>query len=251
MYTVKELSDLAGVTVRTLHYYDEIALLKPPVVNDNGYRFYDETSLLRLQQILFYRELGVGLLQIRDLLDSPTFDLVTALQSHRAELAQRIDRLQHLMSTVDSTIMHLVGEVSVRDDQFFAGFSEAKQKQYEQEIARDPRYDQSKVKESQQRWGSYSKQQKQAIFAEGNQLYADLAALMQSGVSAGSPEAQAVMACWHQHIRYFYEPTPAILRALGQMYNQHPDFIATFQQFHPSLPSYLEQAVTHYCDALE
>src|SRR5215203_2244740 len=133
MYTVKELSDLAGVTVRTLHYYDEIALLKPPTVNDNGYRFYDEAALLRLQQILFYRELGVGLLQIRDILDSPSFDLVTALQSHRTELAQRIDRLQHLMHTVDSTIMHLVGEVNVSDDQFFAGFEE-KQKQYQQEI---------------------------------------------------------------------------------------------------------------------
>lgn len=251
MYTVKELSDLAGVTVRTLHYYDEIALLKPPVVNDNGYRFYDEAALLRLQQILFYRELGVGLLQIRDILDSPAFDTITALQSHRAELAQRIERLQQLMTTVDSTIMHLFGEVNVSDEQLFSGFNAEKQQQYEQEIARDPRYDQSKVKESIQRWASYTAQQKQAIFAEGNQLYADLAALMQSGIAADSPEAQAVMARWHQHIRHFYEPTPEILGGLGQMYNQHPDFIATFQQIHRDLPPYLEQAVAHYCDALE
>jgi MerR family transcriptional regulator, thiopeptide resistance regulator len=249
MYTVKELSDLAGVTVRTLHYYDEIALLKPHSVNDNGYRFYDEAALLRLQQILFYRELGVGLLQIKDILDSPSFDLVTALQSHRDELAQRIERLQHLMNTVDSTIMHLVGEVNVSDDQFFAGFEE-KQKQYEQEIANDPRYDQSKVKESLRRWNSYTPQQKKTIFAEGGQIYADLVALMRSGVSADSPETVAIMARWHQHLRYFYEPTPEILRGLGQMYNEHPDFIATFQQFHPDLPPYLEQAVMHYCDTL-
>jgi DNA-binding transcriptional MerR regulator len=247
MYTVKELSDLAGVTVRTLHYYDEIALLKPPTVNDNGYRFYDEAALLRLQQILFYRELGVGLLQIKDILDSPSFDLVTALQSHRDELAQRIERLQHLMNTVDSTIMHLVGEVNVSDDQFFAGFEE-KQKQYEQQAAE--LWGEASVKASTKLWNSYSPQQKKTIFAEGGQIYTDLVALMRSGGSADSPETVAIMARWHQHLRYFYEPTPEILRGLGQMYNEHPDFIATFRQFHPDLPSYLEQAVIHYCDTL-
>lgn len=251
MYTVKELSDLAGVTVRTLHYYDEIGLLKPPAVNDNGYRFYDEAALLRLQQILFYREMGVGLLQIRDILDSPTFDLLTALQQHRTELAQRIDRLQNLMSTVDSTIMHLVGEVKVSEIGLFSGFSEEKQREYEQQIASDPHYDQSKVRESQRRWKSYTTQQKQAIFAEGSTVYADLTALMQSGASASSAEAHAVMARWHQHIRHFYEPTLDILRGLGRMYNEHPDFIATFQQFHPDLPPYLEQAVAHYCATLD
>lgn len=250
MYTVKELSDLAGVTVRTLHYYDEIALLKPPEVNENGYRFYDEAALLRLQQILFYREMGVGLLQIKDILDSPSFDLLTALQSHRDELAQRIERLQHLMNTVDSTIMHLVGEVNVSDDQLFAGFAE-KQKQYEQEIANNPRYDQEKVKESQRRWESYTPQQKKVIFDEGKQVYTDLVALIQAGVHAESRETRAIMARWHQHLRYFYEPTPEILRGLGHMYNEHPDFIATFQQFHPDLPPYLEQAVMHYCDTLD
>lgn len=248
MYTVKELSDLAGVTVRTLHYYDEIALLKPPAVNDNGYRFYDETSLLRLQQILFYRELGVGLLQIRDILDSPTFDTITALQSHRAELAGRIDRLQHLMHTVDSTIMHLVGEISVSEEQFFAGFEE-KQKHYEQQAAE--LWGEASVQASTQRWASYSPQQKRAIFAEGSQIYTDLVALMQSGASASSAEVHAVMARWHEHIRHFYEPTLDILRGLGRMYNEHPDFIATFHQFHPDLPLYLGQAVAHYCDTLD
>ncbi|MBI1259241.1 MAG: MerR family transcriptional regulator [Chloroflexi bacterium] len=249
MYAVKQLGDLAGVSVRTLHYYDEIGLLEPSVVSDNGYRHYDEAAVLKLQQILFYRELGLGLLQIKDLLDAPDFDLVAALQSHRAELQTRIERLQALMTTVDSTILHLVGEIDMSKKQLFAGFSEEKQKQYEAEIANDPRYDQRKVKESQRNWSSYSAQKKEQIKAEGSAIYTDLAAVMDKG--ADSPEVQAIMARWHQHLRYFYDPTPEILRGLGQMYNQHPDFIANFQQIHPDLPAFLEQAVTHYCDVLE
>jgi DNA-binding transcriptional MerR regulator len=234
--------------VRTLHYYDEIGLLKPSVVSENGYRHYNENAVLKLQQILFYREMGLGLLQIKDLLDSPDFDLVTALQSHREELQARIERLQALMHTVDSTIMHLVGEIDMSKKQLFTGFSEEKQKQYEAEIANDPRYDQNKVRESQRNWKSYSAEKKDQIKAEGGAIYTDLIAVIDKG--ADSPEVQAIMSRWHQHLRYFYEPTPEILRGLGQMYNQHPDFIATFQQMHPDLPAFLEQAVTHYCETL-
>ncbi|MFN8448285.1 MAG: MerR family transcriptional regulator [Anaerolineae bacterium] len=248
MYTVKQLSDLAGVSVRTLHYYDEIGLLKPSSVGENGYRHYEDDAALRLQQILFYREIGLGLLQIRDIVDSPDFDLVAALQSHRGILQERIDRLHSLIQTVDSTIMHLVGEVDMSQEQLFAGFSEEKQKQYEQEIMNDPRYDQDKVRESQRNWGSYSKTKKDQVIQEGKDIYVDLLKVMDKG--AGSPEVQAIMARWHQHLRYFYEPTPEILRGLGHMYNQHPDFVANFEKMRPGLAAFMEQAVTHYCDTL-
>src|SRR5687767_14888584 len=107
MYTVKQLSNLAGVSVRTLHYYDEMELLKPSMVGENGYRYYTDESLLRLQQILFYREMDLGLLQIKEIIDSKDFDLVTALQTHRYTLQHKIERLQTLINTVDTTIMHL------------------------------------------------------------------------------------------------------------------------------------------------
>jgi DNA-binding transcriptional MerR regulator len=253
MYTVKQLSDLAGVSVRTLHYYDEIGLLVPSSVGENGYRHYDAESVLRLQQILFYREIGLGLLQIKDVLDSPAFDLVSALQSHRVVLQERIERLQSLVNTVDSTIMHLVGEVPMSNNKkLFEAFnlSEEKQKQYEQEIINDPRYDQDKVRESQRKWSSYTAAQKQKIGEEGNAVYADLIAAIERGASAESAEVQAMIARWHQHLHYFYTPTPEILRGLGHMYNEHPDFIANFQKLHPDLPAFLEQAITHYCDVL-
>ena len=134
MYTVKQLSDLAQVSVRTLHYYDEIGLLRPSQVGTNGYRYYDNNALLRLQQILFYREIGMELMQIKDVLDSPDFDLVTALKSHRAALLEQSERLLNLVSTVDNTIKHLQGEGEMSKRQLFQAFSDEKQKDYEREI---------------------------------------------------------------------------------------------------------------------
>ncbi|MBN1313549.1 MAG: MerR family transcriptional regulator, partial [Anaerolineae bacterium] len=113
VYTVKQLADLAGVSVRALHYYDEIGLLKPSSVGENNYRYYDDVSLFRLQQILFFREMDLGLLQIKEIIEDPDFDLVAALQSHRYALQERIDRLQTLINTIDATIMHLIGEVNM------------------------------------------------------------------------------------------------------------------------------------------
>lgn len=86
MYTVKQVAELAGVSVRTLHHYDQIGLLKPSQIGANGYRYYDDDALLRLQQILFYRELGLELAQINDVLNRPDFDVLTALKSHRIAL---------------------------------------------------------------------------------------------------------------------------------------------------------------------
>ena len=246
MYTVKQLSELAGVSIRTLHYYDEIALLKPSAVGDNGYRYYGEEALYRLQQILFFREMDLGLLQIKDMVDNQDFDLVAALNQHRDALQAKIDRLQNLIQTVDSTIMHLVGEVEMSKKQLFTAFNEEEEKRYAQEAAEA--YGEERVRESYKRWNSYSQQQKQQIGEEGNAVYADLVEAMPKG--ADSPDVQAILVRWHQHLRYFYEPTPEILRGLGQLYNSHPDFIANFQKLHPDLPAFLEQAIAVYCEKL-
>ena len=246
MYTVKQLSELARVSIRTLHYYDEIALLKPSAVGDNGYRYYAEDAVYKLQQILFFREMDLGLLQIKDIVDSPEFDLVATLNQHRDALQAKIDRLQNLIQTVDSTIMHLVGEVGMSKKQLFSAFSEEEEKRYAQEAAEA--YGEEPVRESYKRWNSYTREQKQQIGEEGNAVYADLVDAMPKGVD--SPDVQAILVRWHQHLRYFYEPTPEILRGLGQLYNSHPDFIANFQKLHPDLPAFLEQAIAVYCDKL-
>lgn len=248
MYTVKQLSTLAGVSARTLHYYDEIGLLKPSAVGQNGYRYYEEVDLFRLQQILFFREMDLGLLQIKEFLDSPDFDALSALQGHRQVLQEKIERLQNLIHTVDKTVMHLVGEAEMKKkDKLFKGFTEEKQKQYEQEAMQ--RYGEENVKQSLKRWNSYTDEEKEQIKNEGKNIYLGLVEAMPTGHT--SAPTQALLAQWHEHLRHFYEPSIEVLGGLGQAYNDDPDFNAFFATIHPDLPEFLAKAIAVYVDQLE
>lgn len=246
VYTVKKLAKLAGVSVRTLHYYDEIGLLKPSAIGENGYRYYDETAVLRLQQILLFREMAFSLVEIQTILDQPDFDLTNALQTHKQALQQRAERLHDLIRTIDQTILHLKGEIQMSTDELFAGFDEETQQRYEQEAYQ--RYDPEIVKASIQRWKNYDATQKAQIGAEGEAVYRDLLAHMEEG--ADSTAVQQIIARWHQHVRYFYEPTTEILLGLAQGYEEDPAFAAFYEKLHPNMPHFLRQAIEHYCLAL-
>jgi DNA-binding transcriptional MerR regulator/quercetin dioxygenase-like cupin family protein len=124
-YTVKQVAAMSGVSVRTLHFYDETGLLKPAYHGANGYRFYEEPQLLTLQQILFYRELGFELKQIERILGRPDFEKVAALQSHRKVLQKNLARTSTLIETIDKTIEHLRGTKKMKNEEMFLGFSVA------------------------------------------------------------------------------------------------------------------------------
>lgn len=243
MYTIKQLSNMAGVTVRTLHYYDEIGLLKPTCVGENRYRYYDDAALFRLQQILLYRQMALDLMKIKAIIDDPNFDLVTALQTHRQTMQTEIERLKTLINTLDMTILHLAGELEMSKDKIFEGFSPETQKKYEEEAVTQWGIT---AKQSIKLWYSYSEEEKQKIMAEGKAIYSDIIANMDKG--ADSPQIQALLSRWHQHMRYFYEPTLEILRGLGEMYCDNPDFNATFTKMHPDLPAFLKEAILYYVD---
>ncbi len=249
MYTVKQLAELAGISVRTLHYYDEIALLTPSQVGANNYRYYDEAAVMRLQQILFYREIGLELLQIKDLLDSPNFDLVAALQSHRAALQEKSDRLQKLVKTVDQTIKHLMGEINMSKRQFFEAFNDETQKEYEREARLQ--YGPDQVNTSIKRWNSYTHAQREAISNEGNQVYSDLVDAIEAGKSPLDADVQTILQRWHKHIHYFYEPSLDILRGLGELYVSSPDFRKNFDKIDLRLAEYMRDGVMQYVDDLE
>ena len=121
-YTVKALADLAGVTPRTLRWYDRIGLLKPLRTTEAGYRLYGPAQLDRLQDILFYRELGLDLASIRTILDDPAFDRQAALQSHLTELKARRARLDELILTVQRTIDNIKGGTKMTDQEKFDAF---------------------------------------------------------------------------------------------------------------------------------
>src|SRR5258708_28731588 len=124
-HTVKQVARMSGVSVRTLHFYDEVGLLKPAYVGANGYRFYEEPQLLTLQQILFYRELGFELKQIKRILGRADFEKAAALQSHRKILQKNLTRARRLIETIDKTIQHLKGTKKMKGKELFAGFSVA------------------------------------------------------------------------------------------------------------------------------
>lgn len=124
-YTVKQVAGMSGVSVRALHFYDETGLLKPANVGANGYRFYDEAQLLRLQQILFYRELGFELKQIKRILSQRDFEIIAALESHRKVLEENLRRTRTLIETIGKTIQHLKGKKKMKTEEMFVGFSVA------------------------------------------------------------------------------------------------------------------------------
>src|SRR5262245_49165776 len=130
-YTVKKLAGMSGVSVRTLHFYDEVGLLKPAYHGANGYRFYEEPQLLALQQILFYRELGFELKRIKEILGRGDFDKIAALESHRKVLRKDVSRMRELLVTIDKTIEHLKGKRKMKSQELFAGFSPEQQEKHE------------------------------------------------------------------------------------------------------------------------
>src|SRR4026209_2429899 len=131
-YTVKQVARMSGVSGRTLHFYDEVGLLKPAYVGSNGYRFYEEPQLLTLQQILFYRELGFELKQIKRVLSRSDFDKIAALESHRKILRKNLARTRKLIVTIDKTIEHLKGTKKMKGQEMFVGFNPEQQAKHEQ-----------------------------------------------------------------------------------------------------------------------
>src|SRR5262245_15903030 len=124
-YTVKQVAAMSGVSIRTLHFYDETGLLKPAYHGANGYRFYEEPQLFTLHQILFYRELGFELKQIKKILGRADFEKVAALQSHRKVLQKNLTQTRQLIETIDKTIKHLKGIRKIKNEEMFGGFSVA------------------------------------------------------------------------------------------------------------------------------
>ena len=168
-YTVKQLARLSGVSVRTLHHYDEIGLLKPSFVGENRYRYYGREELLRLQDILFHRELGVPLQEIARLLERAGRDRVAILSRHRERMAERVERSRQLLRTIDRTIAELNGEGTMDDKELYHGFAPAKQVEYEDWLVEN--YGDSMregIEASKAHWGKAGPGAMKAAFEEGH-----------------------------------------------------------------------------------
>ncbi len=242
MYTVKELAKLAGITPRTLHFYDEIGLLKPSQVGDNGYRYYGEESVLRLQQILLYRQMELPLEQIKLLMGRRDFDILEALESHKLAIQKRIEQMQKLSLTVEKTIEFLKGNEKMDNQQLFTGFSKEQEEAYAKEA--EAMYDPEIVRASNKRWKNYTEEEKSQILHEAGKIYMDMAAAISQG--ADSAAAQACVKRWRKNIDHFWTPNLDQLAGLTELYIQDPRFKANFDQIDVRLAEFFHDAVKIY-----
>jgi MerR family transcriptional regulator, thiopeptide resistance regulator len=241
-FTVGELSRLTGVTVRALHHYDEIGLVRPSQRSAAGYRIYNDGDVLRLQQVLVFRELGVPLDEIGTAIDGAS-DRAQLLRKHRQELAEKRTRIDAMLAAVDAALGALekgqtMQPVDVK--KMFDGFNP---EEYEEEARQ--RWGQTEAyKESARRTKQYGKPEWEAIRRESEAIYARLAELMQQGVAAADPAVQAAVEDHRMHLeRWFYPCSKQMHHGLGEMYVADARFTANLDKVAPGFARFLRDAI--------
>lgn len=248
-YTIKQLAELSGVSVRTLHYYHQIGLLNPRQRTDAGYRLYGPAEVDRLQHILFYRELGFALDKIASLLDDPNFDRQKALQSHLTALtAQRI-RLDNLILTVETTIRQETGEIQMTDSEKFEGFKTALLEENEARYGDEIRvkYGDEAIDQTNAKIGSMSPGQ----YAQWKRLEQEIRTeLEQAVLNQATPDGQAGKHLTELHrewLSYTWSSySPAAHKGLAQMYVCDERFTAYYDHNVPGCAEFLRDAILNH-----
>lgn len=244
-YTVKDLSKLSGVTVRTLHYYDQIGLLQPAYHGDNQYRYYEEEQLLKLQQILFYRELDMPLSEIKRILLSSEFNKVKALNAHKRILKKEFDRIKQMIKTIDKTIKHVKGEITMNDEELFYGLESPRQKKYEEYLIEKGVCSREEIEQSREQ---AKKLDWNAMQKEWDQLLKDYVDAIQKNLSPASPIVQKIVQKQHRIVSQMYPCTKEKFIGLTQQYHSHPDWLKMFNKYHPNCLEFICEAMNIFAE---
>ncbi len=246
LLAITEVARASGVSSRTLRHYDAIGLLRPAHVGRNGYRFYSERELARLQRILLLRELGLGLDEIKAIVDDDC-DPLDALRRHRVDLLRRGRELQALLATVDTTIESWENGETMSTDELFAGFDQQRQAAYEQELV-DRFGDDVSEPMAQSRASTVGWEQRD--YAEAQSAFASiddrLVELIEQGATPDDPAVQAVVTEHYTVVARFWTPDAERYAGLGQLYVDHPDFRARYDDVHPRLAEFLRDSMAVY-----
>jgi DNA-binding transcriptional MerR regulator len=242
-YAVGAVARMTGVTVRTLHHYDEIGLLSPGERTAAGYRQYSEADLERLHQILTYRELGFRLEEIATILADPEADPMGHLRRQHALLRERTERLRKMVEAIEFMMEAQQMGIQLTAEERFELFGDFNPEEYEAEA--EQRWGGTEAfRESQRRTASYRKEDWERVKAESDQVYRRLAEAMTAGVPADSPRAMDLAEEHRGHIsRWFYDCSYEIHRGLGEMYVTDQRFTATIDRYAPGLAGYLRDAI--------
>lgn len=247
-YTVQKLGQLAGISTRTLRYYDELGLLKPARINSSGYRIYGGTEVDKLQQILFYRELGFPLETIRDILNDPGFERSAALREHRAKLLDRRKQLDRLIANVDRTIQAAERGIPMSDQEKFEGLKQELIDENERKYGKEIRekYGNEQVEKSNAKF----KNMTEADHAEIQRLEAEMFEQLRLGMEDGDPageHAQQAADLHRRWITFFWETyTKEAHAGVAQMYVDDERFTAYYDKHQPGMAAFLRDAVHIY-----
>lgn len=242
-YAVGEVARLAGVTVRTLHHYDETGLLSPSGRSAANYRRYNADDIERLQQILFYRELGFSLEEIATILDDPDTDAVMHLCRQRQLLTQRIRRLEAMVAAVDLALEARQMGTSLTPEERLEVFGDHDPSEYADEV-RERWGDTEAYRESRRRAARYTKQDWLEITAESRDVERRFVEAMGSGTAPDGEAAMDAAEAHRRHIsRYFYDCPPAMHRSMAEMYLADERFAAHYDQIAPGLARFVHDAI--------
>lgn len=244
-YTVKKLAKIAGVSVRTLHYYDEIGLLKPSFIKKNGYRYYEEKELLKLQQILFFKELEFPLEDIVRIITDPGFQTVDALADQKKFLELKKARITGLLNTIDRTITTLKGGGNSMDNTTTIADTQNQIDEYKREAKK--RWEHTTAyKQSEERTKHWTKDDYKRLTEDGKRFTQELADTMDRGFD--SPEFQALIGTHYEGIGKFYDCSLEMYRSIAESYVSDPRFKAYYDRFKPGLAECMQKAINFYCD---
>ena len=252
-YTVKDIKEIAKVSARTLHYYDEIGLLKPNSITESGYRIYNDKDLEKLQQILFFRELNFSLKDIKEILESEDFDRKHALENQRELLLKEKKRIECIIDTLNKTLMDIEGEKIMSKKEMFNGFDiteiENHKRKYEKEVKE--KYGNSDAyKESILKTSKYTKDDWKSVYGDMEGIFKAISENMDKGPE--SLEVQELVGKWRNFIsNNFYNCTVEIFRGLGEMYVQDERFTKNIDKTKEGLSEFLSEAIEIYCNNLK
>ncbi|WP_092926161.1 MerR family transcriptional regulator [Romboutsia hominis] len=248
MYKISEVSKLTGISVRMLHHYDSIGLLSPNRENESNYRYYSEEDILRLYQILVFKELDFKLSEIKKILDDKNFDIENALRVQRKLIMKKKERLENIIDSIDETIKNLGGNNMSKKN--FNAFSYDDIKKHEEKYKEETerRYkDSDAYKESREKTSKYSKEDWEKISEEANNIYTELANLMDK--NPDDEEVQVLVQKWRDHIsNNYYNCTIEIFRGLALMYVADERFTKNIDKHKKGLAKFLSDAMNVYCD---
>jgi DNA-binding transcriptional MerR regulator len=247
-YTVQKLGYLAGVSTRTLRYYDVIGLLKPARINSSGYRIYGQSEVDRLQQILFYRELGVSLEGIRDIMTAPGFDGAHALIGHYEKLLERRSQLDELIANVEKTIALTEGRITMTDKEKFEGFKQKLIDDNEAKYGKEVRekFGDKAIDKSNKKLKNMSEEQHAAVEKLGTDIIDTLAAAFVTGDPAGEL-AQKAADLHRQWLSFYWDTYSKEAHAgLAQMYVDDERFTAFYDAKQPGSAVFLRNAILIY-----